>query len=405
MKKKRYIIIGASAAGISAANTIRRLDEKAIIICVSSESEFPYNKCFLVDHLKGDKTYQELLLTSPEKLQDKKIQLLLNVQVSLIEPDRKQIITTQKSCIKYDSLMIATGSSPVWPKIKGMSACTNGLYSFHTATDSEKLLQAVRTGQIKRVIVVGGGLSGLECADSLSYYQIFIDVVEMKQQLLSRQVDQQGSEIIASAMQKRGIQLYLGERVDSIHSNKGLIEKVVLSSGRVCKADAVVFALGLRSNSQLAAKCTGMQIQQGAIVTNDYMQTTVSDIYAAGDVALVSDVLSGKSMVSCTWPDAMFQGLIAGHSMTGDPRPYPGISLIISTSFFGVSLAISGPVLDVPFEYESKLQNNKICYKKLILQGDRLRGFLTIGNKKQFSKLKHALLTGISINPTDLLDG
>ena len=404
MKKRRYVIIGASAAGISAANTIRRLDEQAIIICVSAESEFPYNKCFLADHLKGDKAYQELLLTSPEELQNKKIQLLRNVRVSSIEPARKQIITTQKSCIEYDSLMIATGSSPVWPKIKGMSDCANRLYSFHTAADSEKLLQAVRTGQIKRVIVVGGGLSGLECADSLSHYQISISVVEMKQQLLSRQVDQQGSELIVSAMHKRGIQLYLGERVDSIYSNKGLIEKVVLSSGRVCKADAVVFALGLRSNSQLATKCTGIQIEQGAVVTNDYMQTTVNDIYAAGDVALVSDALSGKSLVSCTWPDAMFQGLIAGHSMTGNARPYPGISLIISTSFFGVSLAISGPVLEVPLEYESKFQKDEICYKKLVLQGDRLRGFLTIGDKKQFSKLKHALLTGIPINFTELLN-
>lgn len=385
-----YLIIGASAAGISAAVKLRQLDKEAFITCFSEEKEFPYNKCFLADYLHGTKEATDILIRTPEFLAVQNINLLLGVKIITLNPQKKIIIDQLGKEYQYDKLLVAAGGSVGLLPIKGIDQAH--VLTFYTLHDAHALLVTIKNLNIKNVVIIGAGLSGLECADAVSKYVEKVSVVEFQDHLLPRQVTAEGAQIITNALKQQNIDLHVNSFVQEI-----LPQEVILSDAIRLKADLVVIACGARPNGWLADNA-GLETKNGAIITNDYLQTNDESIFAAGDVALVTETLTQEKVKSCTWPDALIQGAIAASNMAGVERAYPGVTIVTSSAFFGIKFFSAGIVHDTETKYQKNREISDQSYRLIVHDNGVVKGFLLIGQTHGVSELKQALLTGKTIN-------
>jgi len=398
---KKYVIIGASAAGIACANRLRQLDKESEIICISDEIESPYNKCLLADYMAGTKEQKEIYTLTLDQAQQKNITLMLGQKVVDVKSTVKQIVLNDGSTINYDALLIAVGTSPRMPQIPHAQGLKN-LFTFHRLCDIQSILTGVKENKYKKAIVIGSGLSGLECADALQQQGVAVTVVELQQRILSTHIDAQASLFIQDRMKQHSIEFIAKCSVESFDTINECIQKVHVSDGSILEADLFIFAIGLQPNLELPLKA-GVATQELGIITDDYMQTSIVDIYAAGDIALVRDQLTGMLVPSRTWPDAMLQGLITAHAMVGQAKKYPGIAAVISSAFFGIKFASCGPVAFPPQSYEQVINEQPDFYHSFLLENDYLKGFLLVSNTGAVGKLRQLLLTKTPVTKELLL--
>ena len=300
----------------------------------------------------------------------------------------------------YDKLCIATGSSPIVPNIPGAHA--QGVYSFHSSADAHKLTALCSTLKSPRVVVVGAGLTGLECADALQKRGAQVTVIELREHVLAHFITPQAAMIVEQAMQSRDITFIAGQRVVSVLVHENNATGVLLSNGQTITADAVVFAVGVRPNTQLA-KEAGLMLQGYGLQVNNYLQTSNEHIYAAGDVITITELLTQTSILSCTWPDAMLQGITAAHAMAGMPKPYQGAALILSTAFFGLKLSVSYGANAIKTTQEVIKQDDE-RYAHLKIENNLLKSFLIVGNTSCAPTLKRMMLLQESVDKSNVLD-
>lgn len=392
--KKTHLIIGTSAAGIAAAQKLRQLDPACEIMCVSDEAERPYNKCFLADYVAGLKQEQQLFTLAHAQAEQKNIQLLLNRRVTAIQPDEKRITLADGQHIAYDSLMLGIGATPVVPSLPGANLA--GVFTFHRLRDMHAINTYIMQRAVKKVVVVGAGLTGLECADALHARGLQVTVVERAAQLLHSFIDAQASQFIERRMHSAGIATRLASSVQEIVGDVH-VRSVRLADGSLHDADMVVFAIGVRSNLELA-RVSGIQCSDAGIIINDHMQTNLPGIFAAGDVCAVRDLLTGNTVPNRTWPDAMFQGMMAANAMVGLPKQYAGVTMIISSHFFDIKFVACGPVISPPSECEVIVRMGGDYYHKYLIENGYLKGFLLVGNTGLLTKLRPALMMQTKIS-------
>lgn len=384
-----YLIIGTSAAGMGAVTKLRQLDKDARIICVSDEPEFPYNKCFLVEYLNHDKTLDQMYTKPQDFFEKNNIELKLNTKVTAIDAENKQVACADGSTIAYTKLLLGVGGNLHIPPIEGKD--TEGMFPFYNLHDTQNIKNWIEQQNVKHVVIIGAGLSGLECADALIYYKIPITVVDKNTQVLGRQVDAAGAQFVQNKAAEYNVSFYFDVTVNKIVSENNRVCAVELSDGTTIKTDMVICALGARPNLALA-ESAGLEIDQYAVVTNEWMQTSSQDIYVAGDVALVTNKLTNKKMRSCTWPDALVQGMRAGTNMVEHTKPYAGVTLITASYFFGLSFHVAG-LFDASGP-KASIELEKDYYQKVKhSQSGFVEGFMLIGYTQNLSQLKRSLLT------------
>ena len=387
---KKYVIIGTSAAGIAAARTLRNLDKEANIICYSDEPEQPYNKCFLADYVHQQKTEQEVLTLTVEQAAALNIDLRLGMRVIQIVSDNKTLMLSDGNQETYDALLIATGTSPIMPSIQGVAQYTN-VFAFHSLRDANLLNDFIIKKQPQRAVVIGAGLSGLEVADALCARNVQVTMIESGPQLLARHVPPAGADVIERMMISHGVRIYKNLKVAEISGLDQTAQAVMLSDGTVLLTDLIVFAVGLKQNIELA-KDIQLQMSLEGILVDEYLRTSQPDIYAAGDVIAVQDQLSGRMLASCTWPDAMQQGMHAAHAIAGKPKAYPGASIVTTSAFFGLKLFNCGPCSESTQGYEVFERSGDDWYHRYVVSQGLLKGFCLVGNTQQYHKLRRALL-------------
>jgi phenylglyoxylate dehydrogenase epsilon subunit len=408
---KTHIIIGTSAAGIGVLNKLRALDPLSTIICISDEKELPYNKCNLADYMSGIKNEAAVFTRPIDFFSANKIDLRLGKKVIAIKPDQRCVMLDDGQQLSYNTLFLGLGSAVPTPPIEckfdktsfkfSDSSCDithKGIFVFHTLADVNTILAFVAKHQAKNAIVVGAGLSGLECADALSAQGLNVTVIEKGNQVLSRQVDKQGSDLIEQYMKAKSVTLLKEESVVSIQGNER-VQQISLASGTTLPADIVIVATGLKPRSTLAIE-SGIVTSEGYIVTDDFLTTNVPTIWAGGDCIMIKNQLTGGLMPSCTWSDAMLQGSIAAHGMAGQSKAYPGATIISSSSFFGIQFVTCGSINDEAEKYIIK--RGEGFYKKLMVNDGYLKGFLLVGQVNQVPHLKRILLTGQKVNEHEL---
>lgn len=385
-----YVIIGSAAVGISAINTLWRLDPDARVLCISDEIETPYNKCFLADYLAGEKKEEQLFT----KLLHRNVDFALGKTVVSIDRDSKTIYTSDNASVQYDKLLLGTGSTPIIPSISGIEG--EGVFTFHTLRDTHTILDYARRTDCAHVTIMGAGLSGLEAADALRSHNLEVTLVERNERVLHAMADSEASLFIQEKMIQEGIQFLSLTSIEAIMHTDGRVSGVQLSDGSYIKTDMIICATGLTPNSQLA-RDAGLRLIDSSIWVDQYQQTSDEHIYAAGDVVMVRDQLSGRLVRSCTWPDAMHQGIIAAHAMSDNRKPYPGILMVTHSAFFGVQFAACG--------YDSNFlkgdgtttvscKGNPDEYCKMFVKEGVPRGFIMIGHSlPQLGSLRRSVAT------------
>lgn len=387
--KKQYIIIGTSAAGLSAAIKIRSIDQNCSIICISAEKEMPYNRCLLADHLSGAKTVEQIATKSQSFFDEQNIKLVLGKRVTAIDRVQRIVKTDTDESLYYDALFIGTGRSGWIPNTPGSSLA--GVFPFYGLSDSTAILEYIHQNNVTNVVVVGAGLSGLECADALANIGLKVTVVERALHALPWQLDVQGGAFLQQLMMKKHVDILTNLQITEIQGSNGAVRAALLSNDTLIQTQMLIFAIGGKINSEIAQKAD-LTIHNYGIVVNKHMQTNDPAIYAGGDVCVVKDMLTGELIQSCLWPDAALQGLTAGSCMAGQERRYPGTLVITSSTIYGTTFVTCGQINNIPADFKKIIRSGSDFYHTFVTHNDQLKGFCMIGRVDNVGMLRKTIL-------------
>lgn len=397
---KRFVVVGASAASIAFITKLRSFDKECEIICLSGESDIPYNRCLLADYVSQDMSFDEMMLKPKDFFELQNIDLRLNSWVAKIDTQHNLVFVGDEQ-IAYDYLFLGIGTQPFIPNI-GADLATEGLFTFHTAQDVKKLSEYIEQHKPANVVVVGAGLNGIECVSSLHARNVAVGLVERADQILPMQADKQTAEYVTQMLQHNSIGLFIGQEVAQICTNQGKIKSVQLKSGTNLLTDCVVLATGSVVSSALL-EGTGIETQQGSIVVDQSMKTNLDNVYAGGDACIVQDMVTGERVKSTTWADAMLQGLCAATQFSDRPRAYPGFVGLRDSKFFGRDFYACGKTVGHDDTVESVVVATENVFKKLYIKDCCLIGFVLIGDISQLAEYRKMYLTGQSVTRKDFL--
>jgi len=320
----KLLIIGGVAAGASAAARARRMDDFAEITVLERGPYVSFANCGLPYYVGGDIADREdLLLVSPEMFRERfHIDVRLHHAVTAIHRDRKCVTVSAPGKtveMEYDRLIIAPGCEPVVPKIPGGDL--RNISTVFTISDVDRITAALGEG-VKSAVVVGGGFIGIETAEGLLKRGIDTTLVERCDQLMTI-FDPEFAEPLRAHLESAGLKVRLGTSVKAFRG-EGKVSGAELSDGTVLPADLVIMAAGLRPNTELAQQAGLAVGATGGIVVNRSMQTSDSDIYAAGDAVESFHIVSGAPVRVSLASNANRQGRIAGNNAVGGALRYHG---------------------------------------------------------------------------------
>ncbi len=374
-----YVIVGNSVAAVGAIRAIRAQDQQGTITVVSRERHTAYGRP-LISYLLGGVITEKGMPYLPENFYDQqRVNLLLATEVASVDTVAKRVLFTTGESLPYDKLLLATGGDPFLPPIEGM-ADRDRVYTFTTWDDAAKL-KAV-SADIQRAVVIGGGLIGLKAAEGLNLLNKSVTVIELADRVLSSAFDRPAGKIVARKMRANGIDVITEDTVVRIEGEGATITGVTLKSGDFIPCDTVVVAIGVRPAAGFL-KGSGVEVNRG-IVVDDRMQSSVPDIFAAGDVAEARDFFSDQKNPMPIWPDAYIQGDIAGTAMAGAEKGYEGGLAMNSIEFFKVStisMGVTNPRDPVEYDILTFLDSDNYQYRKIVLdKAGHLVGAVLVGN-------------------------
>lgn len=322
----KVLVLGGVAAGTKIAAKLMREDRANEVIVLNKGKNISYAGCglpYYVGHVIENK--EELIVNTPlkyEKLTGVKV--LTEVEAINVEPEAKKVTavdlkTQETKEYTYDKLVIAVGASPVKPPIEGCDL--ENVFFMRTPEDAIRLRETIDGGGIKKAVVVGAGYIGLEIAENLKTLGVRPFVLDMAPQILAPGFDKEMADYAEGKLSESGIPVVTGVAVTAIEGN-GKVEKVVTSK-KAYKADLVVLSAGIRPNTAFL-KDTGLEMFKGTILTNEYGETNLPDIYAAGDCAMVHNAITGKAAWSPMGSTANIAGRVIAQNMMGANISYRG---------------------------------------------------------------------------------
>ncbi len=317
------VIVGGGAAGLAAADMLRREGYDGPLAIVSADGSPPVDRPNLSkDYLSGTIQEDWVPLRSPEYYRERRIDLLLNSRVSSIDPRRKQIVLENGKAFAFGTLLLATGADPVRLPIEG--ATDSQVHYLRTFADSKAII--ARAASAKRVVVVGASFIGLEVAASLRTRGIAVDVVAPESQPLERVMGGEVGLFIRKLHEAHGVTFHLGEAVSRVNGRA-----VALSSGTTLDADFLVLAVGVRPSLTLAEQA-GLVIDRG-IAVNEYLETSVPGIFAAGDAVRWPDAYTGEPIRVEHWVVAERQGQVAARNILGRRERFDAVPFFWSQHY------------------------------------------------------------------------
>jgi len=375
----RYVIIGNGVAGATAAEQIRKKDQSGDITIITDEAVPFYSRIRLIEYLAKEADKQGIIIHKGDWYEKNNIKLLLNSPVSGIDKDNKKVTTSIGGQWEYDRLLIATGGISFVPPIPGSDK--KGVFTLRTIRDADEIT-AYAEG-VKKIILIGGGVLGLEAGNSLRKTGHEVTVVEFFLRLLPRQMDPEGAEVLRAQMEGMGFRLFLGAKSKEI-TGDDRVEGLLLEDGTRIDGDLVIISAGVRPQAGLC-KSLGLTISKGVVV-NDRMETEIKDIYAAGDLVEHRGVFYG------IWPAAQKQGEVAGINMAGGNAIYDGTTMSNFLKVVGIDLAAAGDI-DADRKSESIVQkdNDKYIYRKLVIKDSVITGCILYGDISGYQKILRAI--------------
>lgn len=344
----KIAVIGAVAAGTSAAAKARRTNKDAEIVIFEKDTDISYAGCGLPYYISGvTPSRDKVVMNTGEDFAEKYgVEVRLEHEVTEIDTDNrklkfKNLAAGTRGEYQYDKLIIATGASPIKPPFEGIEL--DNIFTLRSVKSADKIKAAVEKENNNRAVIIGAGLIGLEMAESFSEIGMDVTVIELQDQVLP-QFSSEMAEIVADNLRKRGVNLILADGVDHFEGN-GKVEKVITESGRELKTDLALLSIGVKANSKLAAEA-GVEVgETGAVKVNEKLKTNKPDVFAAGDCAESTDLLTNKDVWVPLGSTANKQGRTAGENAAGGEAKHYGILKTGITKIFDLTVARTGLTL------------------------------------------------------------
>jgi len=368
-----YLIIGNGVAGTTAAENIRKLDKTGKITVVTEESTPFYYRMRLPEFISGDLTEDKLSGKKDQWYKDQGIDLRLRTRIQAADPGKKVVTTQSNQEIPYDRLLVATGSRSFIPPMKG--ADKKGVFALRTIQDARDIVAWAKN--IRKVVLIGGGLLGLEAGNALRKLGKNLTVVEFFPRLLPRQLDVAGGGRLQKIMEGMGFSFRLGAKTQEL-KGEDRVSGVLLEGGELLQAEMVIISAGVRPALELA-KALGLDHDKG-IKVDEQMRTNQVGVYAAGDVAEFKGIPYG------IWTAATEQGQVAGTNIAGGNALYKGTVMANTLKVVGIDLASAGNI-DAENKLESKVLTDEKVYKKIVIENDQISGCIMLGDTKGFTKI------------------
>lgn len=378
VKKVDYLIIGNGIAGLSAATEIRKHDKYGSIAMISRESYFTYYRIKLGKYLYKDFDDEELLVNKESWYKEQNINVVLNKIVEYIDFEKCLVKLDDGVQIGYDKLLLAMGSRPFIPPIRGKFK--KGVFALRTVDDLKYIKEYF--SKCESISVIGGGLLGLEAAWSIKKLNKKVNIIHRSPHLLSRQLDEETSKKLERKLEKAGFNIYLGSEPKEI-LGKNVANGIKLSNGKEIKTDAILVSSGVRSNLDLVID-TEIQYNRG-IKVDKYLRTNIPNVYAAGDVAEVEGIVFGL------WVTANQQGKIAGKNMVGNLEEYVPPKPYTTLQIGDIKLFSVGNVKEYDDSYTYKIESGDI-FRKLFVTNGKITGGILLDDMKEMGKLKNAVM-------------
>lgn len=384
-----YVIIGAGPAGVVAAETLRKHNDKGKITLIGNEDEPPYSRMalpyFLIDKINDHGTHLRQTANHYETLNIGYHQ----THVNAINPAAKTLEITGGKTLLYDKLLLATGASPIKPPIAGLDL--PGVHTCWTLEDAREIDKLATKGS--HVVLMGAGFIGSIVLEALVTKGVSLSVVEMEDRMVPRMMDDIAGNMLKRWCQAKGVRVLTSTRITEISPGNGKDLHVTLDNGELPAAQLVVVAAGVRSNIDFL-KGSGIKTDTGVLV-NDTLQSSHPDIYAAGDVAQAKDFSTGEFNVLAIQPAAVEHGRIAAMNMAGlNTRHRGSLSMNVLDTLGLISSSFGQWMGEEGSESATMVDEANYKYLRLEFQEDRLIGAQSIGIHQHIGILRGLIQTG-----------
>jgi NAD(P)H-nitrite reductase large subunit len=393
----KYVIIGASAAGIGAVEAIRDVDPVGTIAVISEEQCPQYSRPMISDFVSGKATFQRMMCREDDFWKINNVQALTGRTAVSLNLAEKYVALDKDDRVEYEKLLIATGGKPFVPKMEGSDK--EGVFTFTKIADAERLAEKLETA--KGVVVIGAGLIGVSVTEALVERGLKVTLVELQEKILSLLLDSRGSDIVENIIRKAGVTIVTGQSVQRIigkPENGQVVGGVILTKGEQVPCDAVIVVIGVVPRTELVAG-TEVKLNRGIVVDN-FMQTSVPDVYASGDVAEAYDFTLDQNRLLPLWPLAVAEGKVAGYNMAGKKTEYAGGTNMSSLKYFGIpviSIGIANPKEESAYEILVKHEPEKNLYKKIVLKDNMIVGITLVNDVERAGILSHLMKNRVNV--------
>ena len=334
---QRYVIIGNGAAGITAAEELRRRDARSSISVVTDERYPMYSRPGLAYVLIDEVSAEQAVARKPEWYARQHIDLIFSRAIR-IDSEARQVGLANGQSLRYDALLLAVGARAVHAPFPG--ADLDGVVYLD---NMDNTLDIIRRAHLARAaVVVGGGITALEMAEGLAHYRVETHYLVRKNNLWSALLNDDESRLVEKQIHHHGVHLHYGSEIAEIIGQAGQVSGVKTTRGETIACQIVGVAIGVRPNTALA-KETPLKVDRG-ILTDEHLQTNLPGVFAAGDCAQIYDAWSGEHRCDSLWPTAVDSGRLAAINMTGGKQPYRKGVPFNAALLFGLHLTAIGQV-------------------------------------------------------------
>ncbi|MBO4343133.1 MAG: NAD(P)/FAD-dependent oxidoreductase, partial [Clostridia bacterium] len=361
---KNYVIIGNGTAAVGCIEGIRSVDKSGKITVVSEENRPVYSRPLISYYLEGKTDLERMKYRKDGFYGENGCDFLPGKRAVSLNPDEKSVKLDDESVLSYDSLCVATGSRPFVPPFEGLDTVKDK-FGFMTLDDALSLEE--KLNENARVFIVGAGLIGLKCAEGIKERVGSIIVCDLANRVLSSILDDDCAKIVQTHLEENGMKFLLGDSVQRFEGNKAY-----MNSGLTEEFDILILAVGVRANVGLVKEASG-EVNRGIIV-NNRMETSIPDVFSAGDCAEGYDSSIGANRVLAILPNAYMQGHTAGVNMAGGNNSFDKAIPMNSIGFFGLNMMTAGA-----YDGEMIEEKSENALKRFFIKDGVLKGYILIG--------------------------
>ena len=364
----RYVVIGASAAGINGAKTIKEIDKNAEVIIISKD-EYIISRCMLHQYINGERNIETLNFANPGDFTEAYgMRWMKGIEVTAVDPKEKILSLSNGESLSYDKVLIATGASSFIPPVENLREANHvvGLRNLEDAILIKEMIP-----KIQNAVVLGAGLVGIDAVSGLLHSDVHVTLIEMASRILPIQLDEYTAGVYEERFRENGVDVRLGVSAKKVEMDENKNPTgVLLSTGEVIPCDLIIVATGVRANIKFL-EGSGIETDRFGLIVNAQCATNTKDVYGAGDV-------TGRNPI---WPNAVKQGMVAGNAMAEHEISMSDFFSSKNTmNFLGIATLSIGVPIKPDDTYIETIQKQGKNYKKFIHKNGKLYGILVQGD-------------------------